>query len=136
LSGAVILLDHGDAGQGAPEFIEIHPQMPQRRHQATFFAMDCATINGLFSHYFSILRTQTPSARRCRMRGLRSQGRASRRSRETLTFINIGSLRGGIGGRRKREVATAETRGMGRVACAVIPVRAYCAIKHVTHAPI
>jgi hypothetical protein len=45
-------------------------------------------------------------------------------------------LRGGIGGRRKREVVTAETRGMGRVACAVIPVRAYCAIKHVTHAPI
>jgi hypothetical protein len=42
------LLDHGDAGQGDPELIEIHPQMPQRRHQATFFAMDCATIDGLF----------------------------------------------------------------------------------------
>jgi hypothetical protein len=62
------------------------------------------------------------STRRCRMRGLRSQGRASRRSRETLAFLNIGSLRGGIGGCCKREVVTAETLCPERPANRLVPV--------------
>jgi hypothetical protein len=52
LSGAVILLDHGDAGQGAPEFIKIHAPMPQSQHKATSYIMACATIDRRFRHDF------------------------------------------------------------------------------------
>jgi hypothetical protein len=40
----------------------------------------------------------------------------------TSTILNIGSLRGGIGGRRKREVVTAETLRPERPANRFVPV--------------
>jgi hypothetical protein len=49
LSGAVILLDHGDDGHVDPEFIKMHAQMPQSQRKATFFAMACATIGFCYS---------------------------------------------------------------------------------------
>jgi hypothetical protein len=52
LSGAVILLDHGNAGQSDPEFAKIHAQMPKSQHKATSYIMACATIDRRFRHDF------------------------------------------------------------------------------------
>jgi hypothetical protein len=52
LGDAVVLLDHGDGGQGDPEFIKIHAQMPQSQHKATSYIMACATIDRRFRHDF------------------------------------------------------------------------------------
>jgi hypothetical protein len=52
LSDAVVLLDHGDAGQADPEFAKIHAQMPQSQHKATSYIMACATIDRRFRHDF------------------------------------------------------------------------------------
>jgi hypothetical protein len=52
LSGAVILLDHGDGGQADPEFAKVHAQMPQSQHKATSYIMACATIDRRFRHNF------------------------------------------------------------------------------------